>query len=178
MGLWGLSQPQWFCDSFPLSQFEKDKQHDIRSFFSPKPSTEKKRKRFSGDELLHNDSESSAVTKEEDAETSNENLDSTGISEVETICDEDTCEHEAKRAKSLSGWTPVSSSNKKKISLTRKKPSLFSGKNSELHACGLNTSSESPALNEVWHCSACTYTNNALLPYCEMCHCPRSRDGE
>ncbi|NXI22908.1 ZRAB3 endonuclease, partial [Sterrhoptilus dennistouni] len=161
-----------------FTHFEKDKQHDIRSFFSPKSSTEKKRERFSGDEFLHNDSESSAVTKEEDAEKSDENLDSTRISEVETICDEDTCEHEAKRAKSLSGWTPVSSSNKKKTSLTGKKPSLSSEKNSELHPCALNTSSESPALNEVWHCSACTYTNNALLPYCEMCHCPQSRDGE
>ncbi|NWH88977.1 ZRAB3 endonuclease, partial [Aegithalos caudatus] len=158
-----------------FTHFEKDKQHDIRSFFSPKCSTEKKRKRFSGAELLHKDSESSAVTKEEGAEKSDENLDSTRISEVETICDGDNCGHEAKRAKSLSGWTPL---NKNKTSLTGKKPSLFSGENSELHPCGLNTSSESPALNEVWHCRACTYTNNALLPYCEMCHCPQSRDGE
>ncbi|NXU63855.1 ZRAB3 endonuclease, partial [Horornis vulcanius] len=118
------------------------------------------------------------VRKNNDAEKSDENLNSTRISGVEIICDEDTCEHEAKRAKSLSGWTPVSSSNKKKTSLTGKKPSLFSEKASELHPCGLNTSSESAALNEVWHCSACTYANNALLPYCEMCHCPQSRDGE
>uniref|UniRef100_A0A8C0UIM8 Zinc finger RANBP2-type containing 3 n=1 Tax=Cyanistes caeruleus TaxID=156563 RepID=A0A8C0UIM8_CYACU len=151
-----LEDPQ---NGLLFTHFEKDKQHDIRSFFSPKSSTEKKRKRFSGDELIHNDSESSVVTKEED-----------------TICDEDTHEHEAKRAKSLSGSTPVSSSNKKKTSWTGKKLSLFSEKNSELHPCGLNTSSESTALNEVWHCSACTYTNNALLPYCEMCHCPQSRD--
>ncbi|NXB69990.1 ZRAB3 endonuclease, partial [Donacobius atricapilla] len=161
-----------------FTHFEKDKQHDIRSFFSPQPSSEKKRKRFSGDGLLHKDSEPSAVTEEEDAERSDENLDSTRITEVETIGDEDTCEHEAKRAKSLSGWTPVSSSNKKKTSLTGKKPSLFSEKNSELHPCGLNTSSASPALNNVWHCSTCTYTNSALLPFCEMCHCPRSRHGE
>ncbi|NXW70719.1 ZRAB3 endonuclease, partial [Hirundo rustica] len=158
-----------------FTHFERDKQHDIRSFFSPKSSKEKKRKRFSGDELLHNDSESSAVTKE-DAEKSCENLDSTGMSEVETICDEDACEHEAKRAKS--GGTPVSSSNKKKTSLTGKKPSLFPERNSGLHPCGLNTSSESAAVNKVWHCSACTYINNALLPYCEMCQCPQSRDGE
>uniref|UniRef100_U3KH22 Helicase ATP-binding domain-containing protein n=1 Tax=Ficedula albicollis TaxID=59894 RepID=U3KH22_FICAL len=156
-----------------FTHFEKDRQHDIRSFFSPKSSTEKKRKRFSGDELLYNDSESSAVTKEEDAEKSSENLDSTRISEVETICDEDTCEHEAKRAKSISGLNPVSSSSKKKTSLTGKKPS-FSEKNSELRPCGLNTSSETTTLNEVWHCSACTYINNALLPYCEMCHLPQS----
>ncbi|NWY15084.1 ZRAB3 endonuclease, partial [Aphelocoma coerulescens] len=161
-----------------FTHFEKDKQHDIRSFFSPKSSTEKKRRRFSGDELLRNDSESSAVTKEEDAEKSNENLDSTRISEVDTICHEDTCEREAKRARSISGSTPVSSSNKKKTSLTGKKPSLFSEKNNELHPCGLNNSSESTALNKVWHCSACTYINNDLLPYCEMCHCPQSRDGE
>uniref|UniRef100_A0A8C9NAR0 Zinc finger RANBP2-type containing 3 n=1 Tax=Serinus canaria TaxID=9135 RepID=A0A8C9NAR0_SERCA len=132
-----------------FTHFEKDRQHDIRSFFSPKSSTEKKRKRFSGDEF-----------------------------EVEAICDEETCEHEAKRAKSISGSTPVSSSNKKKTSLTGKKASLFSEKNSELHPCDLNASSESTDVNKVWHCSACTYTNSALLPYCEMCHCPQSRDGE
>ncbi|NWR48102.1 ZRAB3 endonuclease, partial [Regulus satrapa] len=169
-----LEDPQ---NELLFTHFEKDRQHDIRSFFSPKSSTEKKRKRFSGDQLSYHDSESSAVTKEEDAEKSDENLDSTRISEVETICDEDTCEHEAKRAKSTSGSTPVSSSNKKKISLIGKKPSLFSENSSELHPCDLNTSSESRALNEVWHCSACTYTNSALLPYCEMCHCPQS-NGE
>ncbi|NXS88980.1 ZRAB3 endonuclease, partial [Erpornis zantholeuca] len=161
-----------------FTHFEKDKQHDIRSFFSPKSSTEKKRKRFSGDELLHSDSETSAVTKEEDAEKSHENLESTRISEVDTVCHEDSCEHEAKRARSISGSTPVCSSNKKKTSLTGKKPSLFSEKHNELHPCGLNNSSESTALNKVWHCTACTFTNNDLLPYCEMCHCPQSSDGE
>ncbi|NXL18006.1 ZRAB3 endonuclease, partial [Setophaga kirtlandii] len=170
-----LEDPQ---NELLFTHFEKDRQHDIRSFFSPKSSTEKKRKRFSGDELLYNDPESSAVTKEEGAEKSNENLDSTRISEVEAICDEDTCEHEAKRAKSISGSTPVSSRNKKKTALTGKKPSLFSEKNSELHPCGFSSSSESTDLNEVWHCSACTYTNSALLPYCEMCHCPQSRDAQ
>ncbi|NWX25987.1 ZRAB3 endonuclease, partial [Notiomystis cincta] len=170
-----LEDPQ---NELLFTHFEKDKQHDIRSFFSPKSSTEKKRKRLSGDELLHNDSEPSAVTKEEDAEKSNENLDSTRINEVETICHKDTLEHEAKRAKRINGSTPVSSSNKKKTSSTGKKFSLFSEKNSELSPCGLNTSSESTALNEGWHCSACTYTNSALLPYCEMCQCPRSHDGE
>ncbi|NXE91444.1 ZRAB3 endonuclease, partial [Menura novaehollandiae] len=161
-----------------FTHFEKEKQHDIRSFFSPKSSTEKKRKRFSGDELLHNDSESSAVTNEEDAEKRDENLDSTRTSDVDTICHEDTYEHEAKKARNMSGSSPVSSSNKKKTSLTGKKPSLLSEKNNELHPCGLNTPSRSTALGEVWHCSVCTYTNDGLLPYCEMCHCPRSRDVE
>ncbi|NXC00230.1 ZRAB3 endonuclease, partial [Orthonyx spaldingii] len=170
-----LDDPQ---NELLFTHFEKDKQHDIRSFFSPKSSTEKKRKRFSGDELLHNESESSAVTKEDDAEKSEGSLDSTRISEVDPICHEDACEHEAKRARSISGSTPVSSSKKKQTSLTGKKTSLFSENNCELRPCGLKTSSESAALNEVWHCSACTYTNSDLLPYCEMCHCPRSTDGE
>ncbi|NXL04800.1 ZRAB3 endonuclease, partial [Mesembrinibis cayennensis] len=162
-----------------FTHFEKERQHDIRSFFSPKSSTEKKRKLFSGNESLHNDSEPSEVTKEEDAEKSSENLDSTRISDVDTICHESTCEREAKRVRSMSGSTPDNSSKKKKKSLTGKKPSLFSEKNSEVFPCGLNTSSKSTALNhKVWHCSVCTYSNNELLPYCEMCNCPQSSNVE
>ncbi|XP_075613328.1 DNA annealing helicase and endonuclease ZRANB3 isoform X4 [Balearica regulorum gibbericeps] len=92
-----------------FTRFEKERQHDIRSFFSPKSSNEKKRKIFSDNESLHKDSESSEVTKEEDAEESNENLDSTRISDVDTICHESTCEPEAKRARSISGSSPVNS---------------------------------------------------------------------
>ncbi|XP_040459146.1 DNA annealing helicase and endonuclease ZRANB3 isoform X6 [Falco naumanni] len=92
-----------------FTHFEKERQHDIRSFFSPKSSTEKKRKVFSGDESLHNDSEFSEVTKEEGAEKSNENLDSSRISDVGTVCHESTYEPEAKRARSRSGSTPVNS---------------------------------------------------------------------
>ncbi|KFQ71424.1 DNA annealing helicase and endonuclease ZRANB3, partial [Phaethon lepturus] len=161
-----------------FTHFEKERQHDIRSFFSPKSSTEKKRKIFSGNESLHNDSESSEVTKEEDAEKSYDNLNSTRTSDVDTICHESTCEREAKRARSISGSTPVSSCQKKKISLTGKKPSLFSEKNNEVLPCGLNTSSKSTSLNKFWHCCVCTYSNNELLPYCEMCNCPQSSNVE
>ncbi|NWQ75648.1 ZRAB3 endonuclease, partial [Columbina picui] len=165
-----------------FTHFEKERQNDIRSFFSPNSSTEKKRKIFSGNECLHNASESSEVTKEEDAEKSNKNLDSARIIDVDAICIESTCESEAKRARRTSESTPVNSSKKKKIHLTGKKLSLFSEKNNEVFPCGLNTSSKSTALNKVWHCGACTYNNNELLPYCEMCNCPRrsnvERNGE
>ncbi|NXS42398.1 ZRAB3 endonuclease, partial [Balaeniceps rex] len=161
-----------------FTHFEKERQHDIRSFFSPKSSTEKKRKIFSGNESLNNDSESSEVTKEEDAEKSNENLDSTRISGVDTICHESTCEREAKRARNISGSSPVNSSKKKKKSLTGKKASLFSEENNEVFPCDLKTSSKSTALKKVWHCSVCTYSNNELLPYCEMCNCPQSSNAE
>ncbi|NWW99515.1 ZRAB3 endonuclease, partial [Caloenas nicobarica] len=161
-----------------FTHFEKERQNDIRSFFSPKSSAEKKRKIFPGNEHLHNASESSEITKEEDAEKSNENLDSTRIIDVDAICIESTCEREAKRARRISGSTPVNSSKKKKISLTGKKLSLFSEKNNEVFPCGLNTSSKSTALKKVWHCGACTYNNNEFLPYCEMCSCPRSSNVE
>ncbi|KAM9284579.1 DNA annealing helicase and endonuclease ZRANB3 [Cariama cristata] len=165
-----------------FTHFEKERQHDIRSFFSPKSSTEKKRKIFSGNESLHNeslcnDSEFSEVTKEDNAEKSNENLDSTRTSD-DTICHESPCVHEAKRARSISESTPVNSSKKKKKSLTGKKPSLFSEKSSEVFPCGLSTSGKSMALNKVWHCSVCTYSNSELLPYCEMCNCPQSSNVE
>ncbi|NXI56037.1 ZRAB3 endonuclease, partial [Chloroceryle aenea] len=161
-----------------FTHFEKERQHDIRSFFSPKSSTEKKRKIFSGSETLHNDSESSEVTKEEDAGKSNENLDSTRISDMDTICHEGTCEREAKRARSISGSTPVNYSKKKTKSWTGKTSSLFSSKNNEVFPHDLNTPSKSMALNKVWQCSACTYSNNELLPYCEMCNCPQSSNVE
>uniref|UniRef100_A0A8C0F5S5 Zinc finger RANBP2-type containing 3 n=1 Tax=Bubo bubo TaxID=30461 RepID=A0A8C0F5S5_BUBBB len=161
-----------------FTHFEKERQHDIRSFFSPKSSNEKKRKISSGNESLDNDSESSEVTKEEDTEKSNENLDSTRISDVDTIYHESTYEREAKRARSISGSTPVNSSKKKITSLTGKKPSLFSERTNEIFPHGLNTSSKSTALFKVWHCSVCTYSNNELLPYCEMCNCPQSSNGK
>ncbi|NXH15840.1 ZRAB3 endonuclease, partial [Bucco capensis] len=160
-----------------FTHFEKERQHDIRSFFSPK-SSQKKRKIFADNESLHNDSESAEVTKEENAEKSNENLDSTSISDGDTICHESTCEHEAKRARSISGSTPVSTSKKKKKSLAEKKPPLISEKNNQLFPFDIITSSKSTASNEVWHCSACTYSNNKLLPYCEMCNCPQSSNVE
>ncbi|NXN26741.1 ZRAB3 endonuclease, partial [Nycticryphes semicollaris] len=161
-----------------FTHFEKERQHDIRSFFSPKSSTEKKRKIFSGNESSQNDSESSGFTKEEDAEKSNENLDATRTSDVDTICHESSCEREAKRARSMNGSTPVRSSKKKSNSLTGKKPPLFSEKSNEVLPRGFNTSSDSTALNKVWNCSVCTYSNNELLPYCEMCNCPQSSNVE
>ncbi|XP_008943639.1 PREDICTED: DNA annealing helicase and endonuclease ZRANB3 [Merops nubicus] len=157
-----------------FTHFEKERQHDIRSFFSPKSSSEKKRKIFACNEPLHNDSESSEITKG-NAEKSRENLDST--SDVDTVCHESTCEREAKRARSISGSTLLNSSKKKEKSLTGKKPSLFSEKNNEV-PCGLNTLSKSTSLNKVWQCSACTYSNSEFLPYCEMCNCPQSNNVE
>ncbi|NXK87838.1 ZRAB3 endonuclease, partial [Formicarius rufipectus] len=162
-----------------FSHFEKEKQHDIRSFFSPKCSTEKKRKRLSGSDLFHNDSEPSGSTKGGDSEKRDGDLSSTPGKALDAVCPASTCEHEAKRVRSISGSTPGSSSSQNKSPLPGEKPSLFSAeKKKSRDPCGLNTSSTSPAVDPVWHCSACTYTNSELLPYCEMCSCPQSSNVE
>ncbi|XP_049689377.1 DNA annealing helicase and endonuclease ZRANB3 isoform X3 [Accipiter gentilis] len=121
-----------------FTHFEKERQHDIRSFFSPKSSTEKKRKIFSANESLHNDSESSEVTKEDDAKKSNENMDSTRISDVDMISHDSTCEPEAKRARSISGSTPVNSTAGNRdasMSETEEDVSKDSGRNEERAEC-------------------------------------------
>ncbi|NXM04975.1 ZRAB3 endonuclease, partial [Tyrannus savana] len=156
-----------------FTHFEKEKQHDIRSFFSPKSSTEKKRKRLSGSELLHNDTESSEATKEEAAEKRDEKLDCPPGNAGDAVCPEITCEHGAKRARSTSGSAPGSGSDKNKTS-----PSVFSEKNSEPPPRGSNTCSNSTGVDRAWHCRVCTYTNHELLPSCEMCGHPRSGDVE
>ncbi|OXB67712.1 hypothetical protein ASZ78_002794 [Callipepla squamata] len=95
-----------------FTHFEKERQHDIRSFFSTKSPTVKKRKMLSDSESLKVDAESSEASKEEGSEKSSEDLDSRRTSDVGTICHESTCEREAKRARSLSGSTPISSTER------------------------------------------------------------------
>ncbi|NWI10445.1 ZRAB3 endonuclease, partial [Crypturellus soui] len=160
-----------FRNELLFTHFEKERQHDIRSFFSPKSSTEKKRKIFSCNEPLNLASDSLENTKE-DAEETIENLDCTGMSGVDSICHKNTDEPEAKRSRSISGSTPVRRS--KKNSLAGKKTTLFTEKNNEALPCGINPSCKNTALDKVWHCNVCTYSNNELLPYCEMCNCPQS----
>lgn len=41
-------------------------------------------------------------------------------------------------------------------------------------AVSLMSQPSEPDPASVWNCGACTYSNSSLLPYCEMCECPRS----
>ncbi|OXB74653.1 UNVERIFIED_CONTAM: hypothetical protein H355_016366 [Colinus virginianus] len=59
-----------------FTHFEKERQHDIRSFFSTKSPTVKKRKMLSDSESLKVDAESSEASKEEGSEKSSEDLNS------------------------------------------------------------------------------------------------------
>uniref|UniRef100_A0A3B4FQ91 Zinc finger RANBP2-type containing 3 n=1 Tax=Pundamilia nyererei TaxID=303518 RepID=A0A3B4FQ91_9CICH len=102
-----------------FTHFEKEKQHDIRSFFSPQAG-KTKRKRTEDEESPSISSETAATPAGirvylENSEEGNEESSAGGIS---------------------AGRPPDPAS--------------------------------------VWNCGACTYSNSSLLPYCEMCECPRS----
>ncbi|XP_034464061.1 DNA annealing helicase and endonuclease ZRANB3 isoform X3 [Hippoglossus hippoglossus] len=154
-------------DDLFFSHFEKDKQHDIRSFFSP--SMEKKRKR-TGDE-------------ETSPSISSETTDAPAGSSTSS---------EKRREKSQTATTPDLdfSPQLKRLRTQHPSPSprsRFEGKRRSA-AGGIGAGSpRSPSsfmaprkLSEpgpstgTWDCGSCTYSNSSLLPYCEMCEFPRS----
>ncbi|XP_067405629.1 DNA annealing helicase and endonuclease ZRANB3 isoform X2 [Emydura macquarii macquarii] len=160
-----------------FTHFEKEKQHDIRSFFSPKPSTDKKRKVVCGDESLNFTLGDSKVTQGKDMEESSRHLNSREIIDVDAICYENGCEPEAKRPRAISAPTQSSSSKKKRKTLAGKTNSLFTEETDhELSGGSLSDSRKKSPAAKAWCCSLCSYTNNLLLPYCEICECPRGID--
>ncbi|XP_034096487.1 DNA annealing helicase and endonuclease ZRANB3 [Gymnodraco acuticeps] len=141
-----------------FTHFEKEKQHDIRSFFSPGGNKEKKRKR-TGDEETSPSETTGRGTNSEEREQ---------IKETETIPDEDFSpqvkrlrtpqpspslrpQRGGKRRSSAGGKLPSS-------------PSFFSMNPRKL----LETAPTSE-----WSCVSCTYSNSGLMPYCEMCNVKR-----
>uniref|UniRef100_A0A667X7Q3 Zinc finger, RAN-binding domain containing 3 n=1 Tax=Myripristis murdjan TaxID=586833 RepID=A0A667X7Q3_9TELE len=124
-------------------QFERDKQHDIRSFFSPSGSKEKKRKRSEDEEI------SPSVLPEDEKAKS--------CSQTSTTLDEDFSP-QAKRLRT----PPVRPSPKSRLLGKRRSAAL----------------SEDVPPKATWSCGACTYSNNGLLPYCEMCESPRPSSGD
>lgn len=123
--------------------------------------------------------ESSTIRLRKDTEESSGEGDSSKIIDVDAICHENGCEREAKRPRSLGVATQSSSSKKMSKSLSEKTNSLFAEEiNQGPSGSSLCKSSKSPALDSVWCCTVCTYTNNELLPYCEMCDSPRNDDGK
>ena len=139
-------------------QFEKEKQHDIRSFFSPGGNKEKKRKRTGDEETSPSETTGRGTNSEEREE----------IIETETIPDEDFSpqvkrlrtpqpspslrpQRGGKRRSSAGGKLPSS-------------PSFFSMNPRKLLETGQTSE---------WSCVSCTYSNSGLMPYCEMCNVKR-----
>lgn len=140
-----------------FTHFEKNKQHDIRSFFSPNASKEKKRKRI----------ESGSTPQS--AETS-PILEAYLEKEESVASPEEDFAPQQKRLKTpQSTPSPVSQ-------FGAKRRATFGGTSSKSPLASFLTprrltASESSA--KPWSCQACTYFNSGLLPYCEMCEAPR-----
>ncbi|CAB1327527.1 unnamed protein product, partial [Coregonus sp. 'balchen'] len=176
-----------------FNHFEKDKQHDIRSFFSP--GMEKKRKRTE-DEVCQ-----SPVTPTEkegsiDLDVENpENDKEKNSQDPPDLQDQDL--DFSPQVKRLRLPTPTLTP-----SATQSPRSRLGGKRTSLPGGGGTSSSPLAPLftprrlsekgtpkprssprpgapdqgkEEEWSCGACTYSNSILLPYCEVCESPRPR---
>ncbi|XP_025021707.1 DNA annealing helicase and endonuclease ZRANB3 [Python bivittatus] len=159
-------------DGMLFTSFEREKQHDIRDFFSPKPDMEKKRKIdscYNTSPCLS--SNSSQALEEKDLENGR-NLDPQGPDDLDVLY------REAKRPRPLDPSTPKLVPNRgERKSLFRKRNNSFTEETSQEDGCILLPESSKGFASEViWHCSLCTYSNSSLLPYCEMCESPRRKN--
>ncbi|XP_028286198.1 DNA annealing helicase and endonuclease ZRANB3 [Parambassis ranga] len=141
-------------DDLFFTHFQKDKQHDIRSFFSPPASKEKKRKRTEVVETPPSISLETTENKEERREPSPDTPDLDFSPQLKRL------------RTPQPGPSPVSSLGKARRSTTGRLSSSFPLMTPR------KLSEPDPGL--MWSCGSCTYSNSGLLPYCEMCEFPRS----
>ncbi|XP_042369339.1 DNA annealing helicase and endonuclease ZRANB3 isoform X2 [Plectropomus leopardus] len=157
-------------DDMFFTRFEKEKQHDIRSFFSPSTSKEKKRKRAEDEETSPSISSETAAAPS-GSETSSDKLK----------------EKKEKSHSEISAPDQDFAPQLKRVRTPKPSPSprsRFGGKRrSAAGSCSPSTqvslmaprklSEPDACAREKWNCGACTYANSSLLPYCEMCEFPR-----
>ncbi|XP_040214032.1 DNA annealing helicase and endonuclease ZRANB3 isoform X1 [Rana temporaria] len=169
-------------DQILFTHFEKEKQHDIRNFFSPNPASEKKRKRTEEDaetmELHEEHEEEPAVQEVSDVGT--EVSVDTEVIDIDALFTDDDFEQQAKRFRPTGTQTlkstPKTPRVGKRKSWSGKPSALFSSPKTRGLSEGTMSTPPRPPLSEKhWNCESCTYTNNALLPYCEICESPKSK---
>ncbi|XP_077406643.1 DNA annealing helicase and endonuclease ZRANB3 isoform X2 [Vanacampus margaritifer] len=135
-----------------FTHFEKEKQHDIRNFFS-QDSSKKKRKRFQDE----GEFPSTSSETNNSAASSGRNSEIKTKRKEESITDNSDFSPQMKRIRELGSTPSQRSASKDRRSLAQEAQQQLS--------------------TEVWACTACTYSNSNLLPYCEMCEWPRSSSG-
>uniref|UniRef100_A0A3Q1AVF7 Zinc finger, RAN-binding domain containing 3 n=1 Tax=Amphiprion ocellaris TaxID=80972 RepID=A0A3Q1AVF7_AMPOC len=151
-------------DDVFFTHFEKDKQHDIRSFFSPSASKEKKRKRTEDEETSPSmSSETSATPAGSRANSEQENSEQS-YSQTSTTPDQDFSPQQKRLRTSLSSPSPGARFGGKRRSTAGSVGSSSPGALASLMA-PRKLSEPDPGLT--WSCGACTYSNSSLLPYCE-----------
>ncbi|KAM6174475.1 DNA annealing helicase and endonuclease ZRANB3 isoform 2-T2 [Erethizon dorsatum] len=138
-----------------FTHFEKEKQHDIRSFFLPKP--KKRQSETSCDESKIFQDKHTIVAS-----------DPRKIDTRDIIDYESDFEPEAKRLKSVATNDCSNPPDKKPSWAKQTKAAFVEG----VHEA--KSPSTTPAIPEKgWQCNFCTYINNSVLPYCEMCENPQ-----
>ncbi|KAF4097552.1 DNA annealing helicase and endonuclease ZRANB3 isoform X1 [Onychostoma macrolepis] len=140
-------------DGIFFSHFERDKQHDIRSFFSPSVDKEKKRKR-TGESP--SDGSPLAQLPEEAEPVRTPEIQSSDLKA-------DQGEDFFPQVKRFRQVSPLSRRGGKKSPLS----SLCAPRR-------LSAGLQAPRHNQKWKCSACTFSNSGLLLRCEMCESPRN----
>uniref|UniRef100_A0A9J7YZE2 Zinc finger, RAN-binding domain containing 3 n=1 Tax=Cyprinus carpio carpio TaxID=630221 RepID=A0A9J7YZE2_CYPCA len=140
-------------DGIFFSHFERDKQHDIRSFFSPSVNKEKKRKR-TGDSP--SDGSPLAQLPEGAEPVRTPEIQSSDLKA-------DQREDSSPQVKRFKQVSPLSRRGSKKSPLS----SLCAPRR-------LSPGLQAPRHNQKWNCSACTFSNSGLLLHCEMCESPRN----
>ncbi|XP_037379178.2 DNA annealing helicase and endonuclease ZRANB3 isoform X2 [Talpa occidentalis] len=134
-----------------FTHFEKEKQHDIRSFFLPKS---KKRE-------LVTSCDESRIFQKKNTVTSGK-VPTTDFTDCES-----NLEPEAKRSKLVTTNDPCSLPEKP--SWRKQTDASFMLGVHEAKA----QATIPPLPGEGWQCGFCTYINNSVLPYCEMCEMPQ-----
>ncbi|KAM5271128.1 DNA annealing helicase and endonuclease ZRANB3 isoform 2-T5 [Hipposideros larvatus] len=132
-----------FRNEVLFTHFEKEKQHDIRSFFLQKP---KKSPLVTSCDKSRIFQEKNTIVAVDPAKTSTS----------DTIDYENSSEPEAKRLKSITTDDCCSPPQEKPRPTT-----------------ALAQASSPPLPGKGWQCGFCTYINNPVLPYCEMCENPQ-----
>ncbi|XP_033471700.1 DNA annealing helicase and endonuclease ZRANB3 isoform X2 [Epinephelus lanceolatus] len=161
-------------DDMFFSHFEKDKQHDIRSFFSPSASKDKKRKRTEDEET------SPSMSSETAAAPSGSGASSEKGEEKKEKCRSQTAvAHDQDFSPQLKRLRTPQPSPSPRSRHDGKRRSMAGGMGSGSPGALVSFMaprklSEPDPPNEKWSCGACTYSNSSLLPYCEMCEFPRS----
>ncbi|XP_019897874.2 DNA annealing helicase and endonuclease ZRANB3 isoform X2 [Esox lucius] len=173
-----------------FNHFEKDKQHDIRSFFSPGSS--KKRKRTEEDlsrspvSPAASSAKKGSVYSEADDEEEQKNnsqchpvlQDPEFSPQVQRLCFPAPRSCPAARRRSLPNGSSPSGSPLAPMFA----PRCLSAKGGPV--TGMSPRPAPPVLRggrgglgngQDWSCGTCTYSNSTLLLYCEMCESPRPK---
>ncbi|KAF7688242.1 hypothetical protein HF521_014248 [Silurus meridionalis] len=138
-------------DGVFFSHFEKDKQHDIRNFFSP--ASDKKRKKTDDASIT-----SSPRTPSQDQRGTNQSPHSRS---PDSANQEEDFRPQVKRLKQAS---PLSRhGGKRSPTMTLATPR------------GLLAGPQTPRHSQRWSCPLCTFSNSGLLLRCGMCETPRAQ---